>query len=217
MVSSMTSTTSTTSTPSTTVASPLSSLTLLLGGVRSGKSARAVELAHAYARDVQNARVLFVATAQAFDADMASRIAAHRRERPEGWSTLEVPMDVPAEIARTLGDAERAGSAFHVVVIDCITLWTSNLLLAMPENADAERAIADHVDALLAVCRGDSRSTRAHHPHWIVVSNEVGLGVVPPTPLGRRYRDALGRANRLLAAAADRVTLMVAGLEMRLK
>ena len=172
-------------------------MTLLLGGVRSGKSARAVALAAG-----GGARVLFVATAGLHDDDMRSRAERHRAERPAAWETLEETI----ELARGL--AARAGR-YDVIVIDCLTLWVSNIMLAQEPWAD-ERQVGAHVRALLDVHSLDSA-------HWIVVSNEVGLGIVPETPLGRAYRDALGRANQLVAAAADRVDFMVAGLELRLK
>jgi len=181
-------------------------LDLLLGGVRSGKSARAVELARDWA---PQAPVLFVATAQALDTDMTLRIAAHQAERPAHWSTLESPLELAAELARVLG--EKDAPRPDVVIVDCMTLWVSNILLASSEDADIEQAVAERVMELLEVIRS------APPARWIVVSNEVGLGIVPLTPLGRRYRDALGRANRLIAANSDRVTMMVAGLELRLK
>ena len=174
----------------------MSGLTLLLGGVRSGKSARAVELAGA------GERVLFVATAGLHDDDMRARAVAHRAERPASWDTLEETIALAHSI-------DALSDAHDVIVIDCLTLWVSNLLCASG-SPPSEREIADHVRALLDV----QRVSRAH---WIVVSNEVGLGIVPPTSLGRAYRDALGRANQLVAAAATRVDLMVAGLELRLK
>lgn len=181
-------------------------LTLLLGGVRSGKSARAVALARALAG--AEGRVLFAATGQAFDDDMARRIAAHRAERPAAWRTLESPVDLPADLARALAEA---AMPYTAVVIDCLTLWTSNLLLALPDPHDGEATAAAGARALLGTV------SSARGARWIVVSNEVGLGVVPPTPLGRAFRDALGRVNQLVAAAADEVTLLVAGLEMPLK
>ncbi|MDB4875976.1 MAG: cobU [Gemmatimonadetes bacterium] len=181
-------------------------LTLLLGGVRGGKSAKAVALAAALAAaQAPSARVLFVATAQAFDDEMTRRIDAHRRERPATWDTLESPLSLAADLE------QRSSDEYVVVVIDCITLWVSNIMLDLSDDADAESAVASRVEGLLATI---ARSASAH---WIIVSNEVGLGVVPPTPLGRRYRDALGRANQLLATAADDVTLMVAGIELPLK
>lgn len=185
----------------------MSDLILLLGGVRAGKSAKALRLA---AEHEKSDGVLFVATAQAFDDEMAHRIAAHQRERPDHWQTLEAAIDVAEQLEAWLDRGGRVGA----VVIDCLTLWVSNLLLAAGEGQDAEALVARHVNALLEVL-GRANATGAFR--CIIVSNEVGLGVVPPTPLGRAYRDALGRANQLVAAAADDVRLMVAGLELPLK
>lgn len=184
----------------------MAGLTLLLGGVRAGKSAKALALASA---NDQGRGVLFVATAQPLDEEMARRIAAHRRERPAHWRTLESAIDVAAEL-----DAHLAANApVDAIVIDCLTLWVSNLLLAAGDGQDAESLVSRHAQSLLAVL-GRAAASGAG---CIVVSNEVGLGVVPPTPLGRAYRDALGRANQLVAAAADDVRLLVAGLEVPLK
>lgn len=180
-------------------------LTLLLGGVRSGKSARAVALA---AR-TSAGRVLFVATAQAHDGEMARRIAAHRRERPGHWDTLESPLKLAADVDRALAGAP---IPYGVIVIDCLTLWVSNVLLSLDERDDAEAVIAARTQLLLEVCARHAAATR-----WVIVSNEVGLGVVPPTSLGRRYRDALGRANQVVAAAAQEVVLLVAGIALPLK
>jgi adenosyl cobinamide kinase/adenosyl cobinamide phosphate guanylyltransferase len=169
-------------------------LTLILGGARSGKSTHALSLA------ASAGRVLFVATAESGDAEMAERIAAHRRGRPTTWDTLEEPRALAASLAR-------AGDRHDVVVIDCLTLWVSNLMAVAPSRPVDP---ASWVDPLLAAYRGGTAS-------WIVVSNEVGLGIVPATSLGRAYRDALGAVNRLVAAAADTVTLMVAGLPLTIK
>lgn len=177
------------------------SLTLLIGGVRAGKSARALSLASARC---SGGTVLFVATAQTFDDEMRARIDAHRRERSRDWETLESPVRIAQDIER-----RRTGSpAISLIVVDCLTLWVSNILLALPDDADAESIVAERARDLVAALAGVPS---------IVVTNEVGLGVVPPTPLGRRYRDALGRVNQIVAAAADEVTLMVAGLELKLK
>lgn len=181
-------------------------LTLLLGGVRSGKSARAVTIA---ADQQGSGRVLFVATAEALDDEMRARIRAHRRERPPAWDTLESPLALAAELDRAIAE-QRA--PYAVIVIDCLTLWVSNVLLSLSDDEDADGIISTRVAELL-----DVRTRTSGGTHWIVVSNEVGLGVVPPTSLGRRYRDLLGRANQMVAAAADDVTLMVAGLELALK
>ena len=172
-------------------------LVLLLGGARSGKSAAAERLAQA------GRRVLFIATAEALDEDMRRRIAAHRERRPSGWDTLEEPLD-PA------GRAGPIVSRYDTVVLDCLTLWVSNLLLRHEDDPGAEELILDAAGGLLDLIE---RSTAT----WILISNEVGLGVVPPSPLGRAYRDALGRVNQLAAARAGRVYLMVAGLALELK
>lgn len=184
-------------------------LTLLLGGARSGKSRYALEWASA-----QGGRVLFVATAQAFDEEMSLRIARHKAERPAHWGTLEAPLHVGAAIESAIEAAhESLESPWEVVVVDCMTLLASNAILALEEGAssDAARdAVLSEVDGLLAAVE---RSTA----HWLIVSNEVGMGIVPATRLGRDYRDALGSANQKLAAAADRVQLFVAGLPWQLK
>lgn len=170
-------------------------LALVTGGARSGKSTFALALA------AGGRRVLFAATAQAGDGDMAARIAAHRLERPATWGTLEEPVRLAAAL--------RSGAAGHdVVVVDCLTLWVSNLLLA--PHAPDDAAILAAADDLLAAYAAGTAS-------WIVVTNEVGLGVVPPTALGRRYRDLLGRVNQRVAAAADSVHLVVAGLAVDLR
>ncbi|MBF8284067.1 MAG: cobP [Anaerolineales bacterium] len=173
-------------------------LTLILGGARSGKSAYAQRLAAERGNDV-----LYVATAEAGDDEMAARIAAHRAERPAHWRTLEAPRQVGSAIRVVAGDA-------GVVLIDCLTLLASNVIVPLPEPVAAEAALIAEVDGLLA-------AYAASQAQWIVISNEVGLGLVPPFPLGRAYRDALGRANQRLAAAADEVVFMVAGLPMRVK
>ncbi len=175
---------------------------LILGGARSGKSAYAQKLA----LELGGPDVLYIATAQAFDEEMRARIAAHRAERPTGWHTLEAPSLIAAPVTEAIGGA-------RVVLLDCVTLLASNAVLALGEEPlaqAAEAAMDVEVSALLAAYR-ESNAT------WIVVSNEVGLGLVPPYPLGRAYRDALGRANQRLAAAADRVLFMVAGLPLPLK
>jgi adenosylcobinamide kinase / adenosylcobinamide-phosphate guanylyltransferase len=178
-------------------------LTFILGGARSGKSTYAERLAKE-----QGARVLYVATGQAFDDEMRERIARHRDERPLQWQTLEAPILTGETLRETLPH-----ETFDVVLIDCITLLAANTLLSLPEEStqdEATNAIMIEIDSLLGVYRESAAS-------WIVVSNEVGMGVVPPTRLGRFYRDALGRANQQLAAAADEVILMVAGLPWHLK
>jgi adenosylcobinamide kinase/adenosylcobinamide-phosphate guanylyltransferase len=184
-----------------------SGITLLIGGVRAGKSRKALERARAR-RD--RGGVLFVATAQALDEEMRARIDGHRSERPADWDTLESPIDVADDLRRSL----TASSGYSVVIIDCLTLWVSNVLLSLSDEADAEAIVDARTRDLLDALRS---FVVEHDGAAIMVTNEVGLGVVPPTLLGRRYRDALGRANQLAAAAADEVTLMVAGLSLPLK
>ncbi len=177
-------------------------LTFILGGARSGKSAYAQNMA----LELGGPDVLYVATAQAFDDEMRSRITAHQAERPAGWRTLEAPSLIAAPLAETVRSA-------RVVLLDCLTLLASNAILAVgdePTTPAAEEAVTREVTALLAAYRGGGAT-------WIVVSNEVGMGLVPPYPLGRAYRDTLGRANQRLAATADRVLLMVAGLPLAVK
>jgi adenosylcobinamide kinase/adenosylcobinamide-phosphate guanylyltransferase len=176
-------------------------LTLVLGGARSGKSSYAQRLAAETGQPV-----LFVATAVAFDDEMRARITAHQAERPSGWQTLEAPREV-GKAVQTLAEPS------PVILLDCLTLLTNNVLLALPdpENGAAAQAAMDaEIDALLA-------AYQASEAEWIMVSNEVGLGLVPAYPLGRIYRDVLGRANQRLAQAADRVVFMVSGLPMKVK
>ena len=170
-------------------------LTLVLGGARAGKSTYAQQLA------ASAERVLFVATAEAGDRDMEARIAAHQASRPAAWDTLEEPLDL-------VGALGAVADRYDTVLLDCLTLWVSNLLLRGSEAEPVD--IPDEVRGLLTAYGKGSAS-------WIVVSNEVGLGVVPPTELGRRYADELGRANQIVAAAADDAYFMAAGLPLNLK
>ncbi len=168
-------------------------LILVLGGARAGKSDFAEGLADSAGR------VLFVATAEALDEDMAQRIAVHRSQRPAGWETLEVPVDVAASLAPVAQD-------YDTVLLDCLTLWVSNRML---QEEDTPHIVEATENLLRVYDEGDAA--------WIVVSNEVGLGVVPPTPSGRAFRDALGRVNQLVASRADRVYMMVAGIAIEIK
>lgn len=167
---------------------------LLLGGARSGKSRYAVEQAR-----VIGGLAAVVATARALDRDMAARIARHRAERPAQWVTLEEPLDVAAA-------CRRAARSHDLVIVDCVTVWVSNLM----ERGDDDTLVLAAVDDLAKLLRERLVSI-------ILVSNEVGQGVHPPTELGRRFRDLLGVVNQRLAAAADRVTLMVAALPLTVK
>ncbi len=184
---------------------PTGKLVLLLGGARSGKSSLAERMAE---RLADGGVVLFVATAEPGDEEMRQRIAMHRARRPDSWRTIEEPRALGPAIAQDLGDA-------RVVLIDCVTLWVTNLMLAGAGDSDdvppeVEAATMAEVDRLLAAYRAGAAT-------FLLVSNEVGLGLVPPNPLGRAYRDLLGRVNQRLAAAADEVYLLVAGLPVELK
>lgn len=166
-------------------------LVLVLGGARSGKSAFAERLARA-----SGLARTYIATAEAFDAEMEARIARHRADRGEDWRTV----DAPLELAETVRSETGSGA---VVLVDCLTLWLSNVMLA---GRPVEAAI-DDVVATMAASAGP----------LIAVSNEVGLGLVPETPLGRAFRDAQGRLNRLVAEVASDVVFVAAGRPLRLK
>ncbi|MGI6850779.1 bifunctional adenosylcobinamide kinase/adenosylcobinamide-phosphate guanylyltransferase [Mesorhizobium sp. 1B3] len=166
------------------------SLTLLLGGARSGKSSHAESLVTALPPPWT-----YVATAQAFDAEMEERIALHRDRRDGRWNTVDAPLDLSVTI-QAIPDG-------LPLLVDCLTLWLSNQMLA-GHDVEAE---SSRLAEILASPRGP----------WFVVSNEVGLGIVPDNPLGRRFRDAQGRLNQKVAARADRVLFMVAGLTMQVK
>ena len=190
-------------------------LILILGGARSGKSALAERLAGSLGRPVA-----FIATATAGDDEMRERITRHRASRSKGWHTLEEPLD----LARAV---RQAAELADVVLLDCVTLWLGNVLLqasgqhAQDEQGEEalhttsrlfdERALKV-IEALLAVVK-----SLGLNKTLIVVTNEVGLGIVPAYPLGRLYRDTLGYVNQRLAQAADRVYLMVAGMAVDLK
>ena len=165
-------------------------LTFILGGARSGKSSHAETLTTAHPSPWT-----YIATAQAYDEEMRERIALHRSRRGEGWVTVDAPLD--------LVDAIEALPDHQSVLIDCLTLWLTNHMLA-DHDVEAESRRLAHV---LSRPRG----------HWFVVSNEVGLGIVPDNALARRFRDAAGRLNHQIAAIADNVLMMVAGLPLKVK
>jgi adenosylcobinamide kinase/adenosylcobinamide-phosphate guanylyltransferase len=171
---------------------------LLLGGARSGKSHYAQQLAGEL-----GSKVLFIATGEGLDEEMKSRIAEHKKDRPQNWRTLEIPTGVGGGIEKQIGDAE-------VVVIDCITLLISNLLRGEPDYPEAEKRVKSEINGLIdAMDRLDAS--------FVIVSNEVGMGLVPENKLGRIYRDLLGKANQLLAAHTTEVYLMVACLPVQVK
>jgi adenosylcobinamide kinase / adenosylcobinamide-phosphate guanylyltransferase len=165
----------------------------IVGGARSGKSRFAIE------RFSPDARIVFVATAEARDEDMIKRIARHRADRPSRWSTIEEPFELVTRLRRLDGGPDG-------IIVDCLTLWVSNLVL----RGDRDDAILEQADALAGLIRG-GRSPLA------LVSNEVGEGVHPETAMGLRFRDLLGHVNQRVAAACETVVLMVAGIPLAVK
>jgi adenosylcobinamide kinase/adenosylcobinamide-phosphate guanylyltransferase len=179
--------------------------TLIIGGARSGKSRYAQEMA-----ERQSKPVLFVATAEAGDKEMKSRIEAHRKARPADWKTLEAPSNIGSLISRNLGEA-------RFVIIDCVTMLVSNVLGQHTNwNNDKINPTATET-AVLNEINGLVDCLRQSPADFVIVSNEIGLGLVPADPLSRLYRDLLGRANQLLAQQADDVIMMTAGIPLKIK
>ena len=188
-------------------------LTLILGGARSGKST----FAERRAKELGGESVLYVATSETKDEEMQQRVTNHRLARPAGWKTLEAPRGVVEALHQASSDA-------RVVLLDCMTFLVANHLMdaaapkedpfdapsADPFNPQIEANVVTEVEALVSYTQGSDIEL-------LVVSNEVGLGVVPPYELGRAYRDILGRANQILARHADEVYLLVAGIPMKVK
>lgn len=170
------------------------SVTLVLGGVRSGKSRYAQQLAE------QSSRVVFVATAKISDDEMRAKIDRHREDRPKDWLTVEEPLELP----KVLAEHE---TKCDVILVDCLTTFAANLLEAAGQDS---AALEGRIEALCA-------TLQTIQCNFVVVSNEVGSGVHPSTELGRRYRDLLGEINQRVARVADDVVLMVAGLPLALK
>lgn len=180
-----------------------SQITLLLGGARSGKSSYAQRLAEESGKSVT-----YFATAQALDDEMSARIKKHQAERPAHWQTLEIPLDIAAHVEEIKSD---------VIILDCMTLLATNLLMQfvkddLVDEASFAEAIHKEAEDLLAAIRAGAR-----RQEWIIISNEIGLGLVPPYQMGRVYRDLLGWANQHLAYEADKVIFMVAGIPMVVK
>jgi adenosylcobinamide kinase/adenosylcobinamide-phosphate guanylyltransferase len=169
-------------------------VTLVLGGARSGKSRYAQQLAE------QSRRVVFVATGRASDEEMRAKIERHREDRPKEWLTVEEPLELPKVFAQYELECD-------VIVVDCLTIFAASVLETEGENSSAIEA---RIEALCGALRTVQCTV-------VLVSNEVGSGVVPEYPLGRRYRDLLGEINQRVARVADDVVLMVAGLPLALK
>ncbi len=178
-----------------------SNFTFVLGGARSGKSSYAQGWAEGTGKSVT-----FIATAQALDEEMKRRIQKHRDERPVHWDTLETPRGVAPYIGQIKSE---------VVILDCVTLLVNNLLMQfvkddLVEEAPFMQAVQEEIDELI-------RAIRNQKQDWVIVSNEVGLGLVPAYQMGRVYRDGLGWANQRLAREADKVIFMVAGIPTTIK
>lgn len=164
----------------------------IIGGARSGKSAFALKLA-----DGMEGTKTYIATAQAYDAEMQERIRNHKDERGQEWHTFEEPLEVAATIKKT-----ESG----VALLDCVTLWLTNLMGA--ELKDSE--IISKAAGLASVCRQSEANI-------VIVSNEVGQGIVPDNPLARRFRDLSGKVNQILAECADEVYFVAAGIPIKMK
>ena len=178
---------------------------LIIGSARSGKSTFAQQLARSAGKPV-----LFVATAEAGDEEMRQRIEKHQKERPADWTTLETTQHLGKQILQNTGTAQ-------IVIIDCITLLVNNILLQYSghtgeqiDEITAEKAVTSEIGELIHIIK-------TMEAGFIIVTNEVGLGLVPPNRMGRVYRDLLGKANQLLASCVDEVYWMVAGIPVRIK
>lgn len=168
-------------------------ITFILGGARSGKSEYALKLAN------RTGKVAFIATCQALDREMLNRIKLHKASRPKNWVTYEEPLEVAALVRKRI-------ATDHLILIDCLTLLVTNLLLTKKQAKQIEGEVISIMKALKAR-RGSS----------VIVSNEVGLGIVPHTRLGRGFRDIAGCANKVAAKWSDRVVFMVSGMPLKIK
>jgi adenosylcobinamide kinase/adenosylcobinamide-phosphate guanylyltransferase len=176
-------------------------ITFILGGARSGKSSYAQQLAHSSGK-----RILFIATARVLDDEMERRVAAHRTNRPPDWETLEAPDHLAATLQGIPVD-------YDAILLDCVTLFLGSTFTSLPDDAREEDyllASSEAIDDLMKAINNRPES-------WILVSNEIGLGIVPNTLMGRVFRDMQGRANQQLAALADEVYFMAAGIPLKIK
>ncbi|MBF0329523.1 MAG: bifunctional adenosylcobinamide kinase/adenosylcobinamide-phosphate guanylyltransferase [Nitrospirae bacterium] len=169
----------------------MSGITFIIGGARSGKSSFALKKAS----DKQGKKA-YIATAQAFDAEMKERIEKHKKERSSDWECFEEPLEIAALLKNIQG-------RYEVILLDCLTLWLSNMMLA-------EKNIEDEIESLVSSIKGNKSSL-------FFVSNEVGLGIVPDNPLARRFRDLAGTLNQSIAAVADEVYFVAAAIPMKIK
>ena len=183
-------------------------MVLILGGARSGKSSLAERMA-----EQAGPRVTFIATAQALDEEMRRRIEAHKSARPPGWRTFEEPLELASMVESASVDSD-------TILIDCITVWVSNHLCRINEEESSPKWY-EEVEALEArlkkQCERITTIANSSEAIVLLVSNEVGLGLVPDTPLGRIYRDLIGSINRQIAMKANKVLLLVAGIPINIK
>ena len=184
-----------------------SQLCLVLGGVRSGKSAFAESKVASFSQS-NSGSVLYVATGVAVDDEMKKRIQRHQESRPQDWATLEEPMNLVAKMAPLLSDGQDVGT----VIIDSVDVWVANLLMEHQEESKEaiEKIVTDAADKLLVLMAVSPQA-------YVMVSSEVGLSLVPPEPLGRSFQDLLGTVNQRLAATATEVYLVVAGIPTQIK
>ena len=176
-------------------------LIFVSGGARSGKST----FVENWAKKNGN-NILFIATAERIDEEMDQRINDHINNRPKSWDTLEKPLNISESFSDNF-------KKYDTVILDCINLLSSNALLSLPKNStqsDSDFAVMDQVDDILKIYKD-------HQATWLIVTNEVGLGLVPTYKLGRLFRDSLGRANQKIASIADEVIFMVSGIPLYLK
>jgi adenosylcobinamide kinase / adenosylcobinamide-phosphate guanylyltransferase len=166
----------------------------VLGGARSGKSSYAVDLAKS-----QNKKTAYIATCIPYDDEMNERVRLHKEERPSGWATFEEP----SNLTHLFKDLD---SKFEIVILDCITLFITNLM----QNGLNESDIKDKINEMMTILKDVSYNS-------IIISNEVGLGIVPDTPLGREFRDIAGRVNQIIAKYADEVVFVAAGIPLKMK
>ena len=183
----------------------LSQFTFITGGARSGKS-RFAELLAAHAKRP----VIYIATAQILDDEMALRVKQHQQQRPSTWRLIEEPLNIRDTLIQ-LKDED------GIILLDCVTLWLTNLLLAGPSQNDNELFSNELEPQILDLVKEVAQLAREIKPQVIFVSNEVGQGIVPEYPLARAYRDLAGRSNQILAHSADQVYLVVAGFPIEIK
>lgn len=180
----------------------MAEITLLLGGARSGKSSYAVDLAKNF-----DGQVVFLATGVSGDKEMKEKIEQHKRSRPISWETIEEPLNIDTAL-------KNASELAELILLDCLTFWVSNLLLHYrnqgKSGAQLEKEVLNQVEQVTS-------TAKRIESQLIIISNEVGMGVVPESSLGRIFRDILGRANQLVASYADQVFLLVAGLPIKVK